>query len=410
MVRLFFLSVMILLLTGCAATTAQEIQPTAPPTVQAHATEPAASPTADATPMATSAAPTATSSADPTASAERAAFADAWQQANRGEAEATALLYFGPFDEIASAPMALWSVRLDSTEPPQLVGDSPLLASTVVDAALSTDEQWIAYSTPLGDWPNELRIARVDGTDERVIDTLTSHTDCFPIFAWLQGSPTLIYNAGTMGFWAYDTTTGSNRLVIPYEQAGGLVGRDSQDRIVMAVRHQPQQARDLVAADPLTGEQEVLGQLPQPTTETLFCRKLSPDGRYLLFGMGQSAYQPYLFDRMTGQSEEIGIVPDQAFWAQDSQHVLTVSDDPAHTIRVYALPDMSVVARAVLPPVGNDGVPSGVRGVSPDGQWLVGCFGNSYNQQSWLYHTPTQTWQQLSNSGPCIQVIGWNIQ
>ncbi|NJL06479.1 MAG: hypothetical protein HC911_16560 [Chloroflexaceae bacterium] len=163
-----------------------------------------------------------------------------------------------------------------------------------------------------------------------------------------------------------------------------------------------------MSVDLATGAQTILAPMPQPERERLFCRKVSPDGSQLLFAIGESPYQPYLFDRLTGQSRETDIVPNQAFWGSDSQHVLTVSDDPARTIMVHAVPDMPVVARAVLPPARDDGVPSGVRGVSPDGQWLVGCLITDAEHQSWLYHLPSQTWQQLpAGLSDCVNVVGW---
>jgi hypothetical protein len=357
------------------------------------------------------ASPTVTSTPTPLLNAELATLATTWQQANQGEAEATALLYFGARSDYPSSSV-LWRFPLDGSGTAQPISTAPWTPLGTPIGALSPDEQWVAYI--IGDQPTpgfELHLLRSDGSSDQVIAMIGIHSDCAPEFAWVGNEAHLVYRVGGGRFFrSYLPATNSERDVLDLPDGAYLLGGDRNERILLAVEREANQSQNIVSVDLATGAQTILAPMPQPERERLFCRKVSPDGSQLLFAIGEFPYQPYLFDSLTGQSRETDIVPNHAFWAQDSQHVLTVGDGTADTISVRAVPDMPVVARAVLPPVGNDGVPSGVRGVSPDGQWLVGCFGNSYNQQSWLYHMPTQTWQQLSSSGPCIQVIGWNTQ
>jgi Tol biopolymer transport system component len=411
MPRLVFLGLIALILSGCGVTDQNVPSSTTvagQPAVQSPQ-PPEAAPVAPGEELTTPPA-SATNSPDATARARRATLATAWQQAHQGGAEATALLYFGATDDTCSFPMALWQVPLDTSISPQLVGDSPLFALRVIDAALSPDEQWIAYSTSEGDWPYELQVARIDGTNDQVISTLSNHNDCFPIFAWLRAGPTLIYSTGTIGVRAYNAATASERLAIPFDRAGSLFGIDAQDQIIMAVRRQPSQPRDIAAVDPSTGTQTVLAPMPQPAEQSLFCRKLSPDGRYIIFGMGQTPYQPYLFDTTTRQIREIEIVPDHVFWAMDSQHILTMDQVAPGGMTMRAVPDMNTVATAVLPSTGPALSELVVKSTSPDGNWLVGCPITSADQPSWLYHLPTQTWRQLSSGGTCVRVVGWITQ
>jgi hypothetical protein len=356
------------------------------------------------------ASPTVTSSADTTASAERAAFADAWQQANQGEAEATALLYFGQNVPEGDTRYALWRFPLQEEASPQRIADvawSPL--GTPV-GRLSPDEQWIAYI--IGDQPTpgfELHLLRTDGSSDEVIAMIGIHSDCAPEFSWVGNEAHLVYRVGGGRFFrSYLPATNSERDVLDLPDGAYLLGGDRNERILLAVERGGNQSQNIVSVDLTTGAQTIIAAMPQPERKRLFCRKVSPNGSHLLFATGESPYQPYLFDSLTGQSRETDIVPNHAFWAQDSQHVLTVGNGTADTISVRAVPDMPVVARAVLPPVGNYGVPSGMRGVSPDGQWLLGCLITDAEHQSWLYHLPSQTWQQLTaGDADCVNVIGW---
>ncbi|NJK80579.1 MAG: hypothetical protein HC914_12035 [Chloroflexaceae bacterium] len=163
-----------------------------------------------------------------------------------------------------------------------------------------------------------------------------------------------------------------------------------------------------MSVDLATGAQTILAPMPQPERERLFCRKLSPDGSQLLFAIGESPYQPYLFDSLTGQSRETDIVPNQAFWGSDSQHILALDDTLPGSLSVHALPAMTVVSTAVLPLLAPGLENLSIVSTSPDGQWLVACSIDATDQQSWLYHMPTQTWQQLpAGRSDCVNVVGW---
>lgn len=100
-------------------------------------------------------------------------------------------------------------------------------------------------------------------------------------------------------------------------------------------------------------------------------------------------------------------MPNRAFWASDSQHILVAGDEAARTLTVHALPEMTVAAAAGLPPVTPVSGALVVTGASPDGQWLVGCSIDATDQQSWLYPFPSQAWQRLAQSDDCVHVVGW---
>ncbi|MFP4436825.1 MAG: hypothetical protein ACLFVO_06215 [Chloroflexaceae bacterium] len=408
--RFCILSIIVLILSGCgttgpegqsAGTTAVSDQLTG----SAELAETAMLPASASTPEAT-----ATTSVDTVADTNRATLTATWQQANQGVTEATALLYFGPNTSDGTTLYAAWRFPLQEDAPPQRIAEVAWTPLGTPVGNLSPDEQWVAYI--IGDQPTpgfELHLLRVNGSSDQVISVIGIHSDCAPAFAWLQADSTLIYIAGTIGVRAYDPMTTNERVAIPYERAGSLVGIDHKDRVIMAVLRQPHLPRDIVAVDPTTGAQEVLAPLPRPAMDTLFCRKVSPDGSQLLFAMGESPYQSYLFDSTTRQTREIDVVPNHTFWASDSQHILT-SGAAVTDITVRALPDMTTVSTAVLPPAAPGLENPAVLGTSPDGQWLVGCYIGATEQQSWLYHFPTQRWQMLAAGDECINVVGWTKQ
>jgi hypothetical protein len=407
MPRLVFLGLIALILNGCGVTDQNVPSSTTvagQPAVQSPQ-PPEAAPGEEPTTPPT----TATSSPDALARAERATLATAWQQANKGGAEAKALLYFGASNENES-PLMLWRFPLDSSGTPQRVSEAAWSPLGTPIGELSPNRQWVAYI--IGDQPTpgfELHLLRTDGSSDRVVFLIGPHNDCFPQFVWVPGTSTLVYRVGSGGFRHHDPETATEHEFARFDGAK-ILGIDSQDRVLVSVLRGYDQPRDIVAIDPLTGMQEVLAAMPRTAEQSFFCRKWSPNGHYLLFGMGEASYQPYLFNTVTGQTQETDIVPNQAFWAQDSQHILTFGDGPMGTVSVRTMPEMPVVARAVLPPAGPGLDRPGIRSTSPDGQWLVGCFGNGSPQQSWLYHMPTQTWRQLSSGSTCINVVGWMTQ
>jgi hypothetical protein len=302
---------------------------------------------------------------------------------------------------------------MQGDEPPQWVAAVGAAPFGPPVGLLSSDEEWIAYI--IGDQPTpgfELHLLRSDGSSDEVIAMTGIHSDCTPGFAWLKSDATLIYNVGTIGFHAYETATASMRLVVPQESAGYLLGIDEQDQILMAVLEQPGQPHNIVAADTATGAQTILAPMPQ--SATLFCSKLSPDGNHLLFSMGNSPYGTYLFERATRQSREIDIVPNPVFWAQDGKHVL---DTPARwgaSLSVLAITEEDAIrvahTRLQLPGEPATAGAFAVSSTSPDGQWIVGCQTQGTpdqpsDQRAWLYHLPTQTWQQLAHG--CVRVVGW---
>jgi hypothetical protein len=400
--RLFILGLIVITLSGC--------------TVTAHhseATTASAQPIGQSTPATeagalapTKSRPTSTTDTAVDFSTDRAAFATAWQQAHQEGVEATALLYFGPNTTDETMPYALWSFPLGTNEQPQRIAEIKRSPFGTPRGELSPDEQWVAYI--IGDQPTpgfELHLLRTDGSSDQAVFIIGPHDECFPQFVWLSESSTLIYRVGSGGFRYHHPQTATEQEFARFDGAK-ILGAGNQDQLFVSVTRIPEQSRDIVAIDPTTGAQTVLTSMSRSARDPLFCRRVSPDGSQMLFSTGQSPYQTYLFDRTTYQIHETEIVPDRAFWAMDSRHVLTIDS----RMTMWSLPDMSEVATAPLsPPASGLGAWS-LKGTSPDGQWLVGCFVNRADQQSWLYHLPTQSWQLLVASNNCVTVAGWTTQ
>lgn len=413
MVRLFFLSVMILLLSGCVATTAQEIQSTVPPTVQAHATEPAVPPTTGATPMATSVAPTATSSADTVASAERAAFADAWQHANQGEAEATALLYFGSNGENA-LPLALWQLSLSESSAPQqamMVGSERL---TPVPGDVSPDGNWIAYLEGR-DVPFTLRVSRIDGSDSRIVSPqigLHDSTSCVHKFAWSPTGNTLAFiqhweegDEFGKAVFVFDPRTDATAREVSRFPGGMLVGWDNANRFLVLVATAYQQPLDLVAFDVDTGNREVLLQMP--TNETAFCTRMAPNHERVLMQLGT---QDYLYDVNANQLTAVDISSLTSVWSSDGTSVLEFSGDAARATRLVSLDgSLPVTTVNLASPDAPDRL-FGILSASPDGRYIVICeSANERTHRSLLYTVNTQQWQTIDEGFACLTVAGWLV-
>lgn len=157
------LLVMSLLVSGCAAA-AQEapavaLEPTVAPTFAAPPT------TVEPTVPPTLAAPA--PAANPVVAG--------WLQANPGGAAVTGLLYFAP-SRPGGSIYALWRLPLTGDSQPKKLSDIPTRTSFPPGGSLSADGAWVAYT--LNDEPFELRVMRVDGTDERLLAHVNNISSC----------------------------------------------------------------------------------------------------------------------------------------------------------------------------------------------------------------------------------------
>jgi hypothetical protein len=293
---------------------------------------------------------------------------------------------------------------LDGSGQPEKVADGLQGDFDVSAARLSADEQWIAYTTPMSDWSNELRVMRVDGSDNQMLIQTGNVSDCRPEFAWSHTGATLMYrHHGGVIIRSYDAPTGLTREV-PGPGSSIFLGLDNQGRALMTPYPDDDQPRTIVAVDLGTQEHTTLGTMP--SAERLYCRKLSPDGNHLLFNLHRTTYH---FDGATRQFMPLDVVAlHHALWSSGSNALLTFSRDAEVAVvpltNTAETAGITAVSIELKPPSGPPWI-SGTLNTSPDGQWLVGCFGYATNQQAWLYHLPTQTWQQLSHG--CVRVVGW---
>jgi Tol biopolymer transport system component len=202
----------------------------------------------------------------------------------------------------------------------------------------------------------------------------------------------------------YDPTSDTAPTqVVSFTTSSKFVGWQDDENLfmlVLAEYKQPLQLEQIVIA---TGERRVVTSLPN--NETVYCARPSPDGRYILFGMET---ETYLFDVTARTFTPIDVAARRAIWAYDAEALLTFSLNTEVAIvpltNTAETAGITAVSIELKPPSGPPWI-SGTLNTSPDGQWLVGCFGYATNQQAWLYHLPTQTWQQLAHG--CIEVVGW---
>jgi Tol biopolymer transport system component len=358
------------------------------------------------------ASPTVTSSADTTASAERAAFAATWLQANQGEAEATALLYFGQNVPEGDTRYALWQMPLEEPGQPQKLADMPNTHRFPAPGArLSADEQWIAYAAPISDWPLNLHVMRVDGSNNQILTQTGNPSDCTPKFAWSHTGATLVYGGqGGLIIRSYDAATGVTREVSGPESSIFL-GLDAQGRALMTPYPDDDQARNIVAVNLATEEHTMLGAMPSP--ERLYCRKLSPDGNQLLFNLHRTTYR---FDVATRAFTPLDVVVVTSFWSNDASTLLTFSGDADNRVSVVPITGTTDTAGRttishVLEPTASPPGLFGVVSTSPDGRWLVGCHvSDDPDIHSYLYDVETDTWHLLAEGSQCVNVVGWTTQ
>lgn len=407
MYRLLMIGIIVFTLSGCAVTAQQVPSPTTRSTPE-YAIEQATTTKTDgttATIPVPSPQPTSTMDTAVAFSTKRAAFAAAWKQSNQGGAEATALLYFGPNDK-SGPPLALWRNVLDGSEQPTKVADWKNGVFEISGPRLSADKQWIAYGAPVGDWPYNLHVVRVDGSDDRIVTQVGIHNPCYPEFAWSEIESKLAYRIDTGVLRVYNPHTRDNRRLVTFTKAK-FVGWDAQNRVLMAVKHNNGQPRNIVAVDSNTGEYITLATLP--SAERLFCRRISPKGNHLLFTLHRTSYH---LDLTTRQFTLVDTPALRTLWSNDEHAFLTFTGKADNVVSVVPLLQNAEVpnAKTVLNPPTKPGI-FGVLSISPDGQWLVGCHVLSYPDiHSYLYHLESGTWHLLAEGSRCIDVVGWTTR
>jgi len=410
--QIFILSIIALILSGCAAA-AHEVQPATITTIPNESTESGKQFT-DGTmvPTMSASVSTTTSSVITATNTERTPLAAIWRNANQGGAEATALLYSAVnITNGSTPPMAFWRLPLGASSTAQQVMAVGSDSFTTVPGNLSPDSFWLAYMVGR-DAPFTLRVARVDGSDNRMVSQQIGLHDgtCIHTFAWSATGDQLAFvepweeadEFGQALFVYHPHMADTPREVVRLAGAR-LVGWDHENRLLVLVATAYQHPLELVAFDMDTGTSEVLIQMP--TNETAFCTRMSPNRERVLIQLGD---HDYLYDATTQQLTAVDVTTLTALWSSDSTAVLEFSGDEDRATRVVPFDGLHLETAVDLAPTNEPGHLFGILSASPDGRYLVVCdTADGQIHRSLLYTIDTQQWQPITQGSACIAVAGW---
>lgn len=284
---------------------------------------------------------------------------------------------------------------------------------------LSPDGQYIAYLVDAGENQANLRMMRVDGSENTFITgnvfTVGSEIRCSTYVQWSPDSTRIAFHRSNreegdpqigQAIDVFDVTTKQSPATVAKYRWIKLIGWIDNLNISFLANNGPTLPVRLENVDAKTGKAYIINS--EFTTGDVYCNKLSPDRKYAVVRLANGNL---LLDIISGQTSATEIDTLASIWSPNGQSLLEWTPKASAEARIAPAAQLTSAQSITFFPKDIADVLTFLD-TSPDGRYIVVCDGRWSETEGvinrfLLFDSQQNSWYVIDQGRYCPSIIGW---